>query len=121
MDQGDHTSTPNDLTYEPDGDPSIDQEIRQAIYEFEAIVRSEKEMSSEAIMVGHMRDYALAQVLMSILNGAPKQDILDWLHRAAQSFRTYRRQTSTNPIRTYHREPIGNLPFGPPTHHGSKG
>lgn len=87
-------------------DPVIPKDLRIAIYEFELSAKSEKEVSSEdnSILIGHMRDFALAQVLRFILEGKSTQETINYLERASQSFKKYREQNSTNPIRTWRRQ-----------------
>lgn len=87
-------------------DPVISKELRVAIAEFESAVRYEKEWTDESILIDHMRNEALARVLTSVIRGDPAEDVIAYLGRVSQSFRTYRRDKhmASTSIRVYRRQ-----------------
>lgn len=88
-------------------DPIIVKEIREAIFLFESLVKSEKELSDSAILLSHMRDYTLARVfLMLVEGGHSTSEIVEFVERASQSLRTQRQRVVSggNQIRVYRRD-----------------
>ena len=85
-------------------DPIITREVREAVFLFDSQVKAEKEMSDAAILLSHMRDYALARVfLMLVEGGHTPQDMVQFLERASQSLKNQRQQQTGNPVRVFRR------------------
>ncbi len=85
------------------GGPVISSAIREAVAQFELDTKAELEITGNSVLVSHMRDYALARIFKMIIDESPEEEIVDFLRRAVQSFKTQRHQKTGNPIRVFRR------------------
>lgn len=91
---------------DPSGDIVISETVRQAVNTFRQCFAYEKELASDSIMLGHMRDFVMCQVLNHLLEGKTDDEIVRYIESAQQSFRSYRRDTHarSNEVRVFRRE-----------------
>jgi hypothetical protein len=90
---------------DPSGEIVISDTVRQAVSTFRTCFAYEKELASDSVMLGHMKDFVLAQVLNYLLEGKTDDEIVRYIESAQQSFRSYRREhLGSNPVRVFRRE-----------------
>lgn len=84
----------------------ISEEVQHTIRLFRQVVGHEKELASDPIMMGHMGDFVMKQVLMFLLEGRTDEEIVRYITNAQQSFRKHRSNPhpSDNPIKVYRRD-----------------
>lgn len=85
------------------GGPVISSAVRKAVAQFELEVKSELEVANDQVLIKHMRDYALAKIFTMIIDGKEDVEVVEYLQRAAQSFKSQRQQKTGNPIRVFRR------------------
>ncbi len=85
------------------GGSVISSAIREAVAQFELDTKTELEITGDSVLVSHMRDYALTRIFMMVIDERPEKEIIDFLRRAVQSFKTQRHQKTGNPIRVFRR------------------
>lgn len=92
------------LTYE---DPIIKKGARDAIHRFWQAVEYEQELCDDRHFIRSMGHYGASEVLKLLLEGKEEEEIIAYLNKAVESFRTYRRQREpvSNPIRVFRKEP----------------